>query len=301
MTSLRKFAAATALVLLAGGCARTEAGTAAPLGGAVTPGGSVISPDPGTASGSATAVAPATTAPGPGGGVGGAAGGALAVTITNGMAQVTSLTGTMDIQAQGISSDITFVQQMANSKVTAMDLQMSLTGMGQAQVLFVEDRLFLAGDMVASLGGDKSKKYLELTATTSNAGLAPLYTQFRQTVDQTSTTQYTDLLSVVSSIDDEGQDEVDGQPAHKYSAVVDLALLEGSDLPESSKESMQTLATAGVTELPMEFWLDDQDRMIKVIQKVTAMGQDITTTITMGGFNEPVDISLPPESEIGQG
>ena len=86
-----------------------------------------------------------------------------------------------------------------------------------------------------------------------------------------------------------GEEDVDGTSTRHYQMTVDVAGLlkemkvpsvPGTDMPKSAKQ---------------DFWIDDEGRVVKMVQDMSPMQ---TTTMTMSDFGKKVDVEAPPESQV---
>lgn len=97
-----------------------------------------------------------------------------------------------------------------------------------------------------------------------------------------------DLADAATSTRKVGSDPVDGTPATRYAIVVDPA-----KLPD--KAASVALGTATI---PVDLWVDAQDRPLRVHAKLAVVGQPVEVTVTFSKYDAPVTITAPPASQI---
>lgn len=118
------------------------------------------------------------------------------------------------------------------------------------------------------------------------------------------------LLGVIEA-EQVGQEEIRGATTTHYRAT--------ADLPRAAEQADETVRAfvqqqverLGLTELPVEFWLDDQGRVVRQsfsydLAGVTLPGEELVgelegeaaTTIEYFDFGTDVDVRLPPEDQV---
>lgn len=50
--------------------------------------------------------------------------------------------------------------------------------------------------------------------------------------------------------------------------------------------------------MPVEVWLDEQNRPVQVAQRAAVGGQPTATTVAISAYDEPVRISAPPAIQL---
>jgi hypothetical protein len=59
------------------------------------------------------------------------------------------------------------------------------------------------------------------------------------------------------------------------------------------------MTASGVTSIPLELYLDSQDRPVQVTENLTVQGQRVTSKNVISKYDEPVSISAPPPGQVG--
>jgi hypothetical protein len=121
----------------------------------------------------------------------------------------------------------------------------------------------------------------------------------------TSPTALLDLLRGTSAARSVGRDDVRGEETRHFTAAVDVQEA-ARETDGARRAALERLASQleGTT-LPLEVWIDDDDRVVKmripVVTTATAAEPDpprITTAVEFFDFGTTVDVSPPPEDEI---
>ena len=108
-----------------------------------------------------------------------------------------------------------------------------------------------------------------------------------------------------------GHETVRGTETTHLSTVIDIDKLAES-APASDKaaleKSLEKLGAAGITEFPLDAWVDSDGRVRKMVMKmdmskvgsgqVEMDGATMTVTVEMFDFGEPVDIDVPPTDQV---
>lgn len=271
-------------------CSTTEAGTASPVS-TQTSSRTIESP---SASSTSSASSPADQMsagePDPV-----AAG--LVDRMMTGFATTTSLTGTISIDGGGMSADTpvaTFGQVIDDGRVSALQMELTVPD-GSLQMLIVDDRYFVGGDIARQYGGT----WLELTSDTTDENLQGLFTTLDQTVNSASVTQYVGFLALATDTVDGGLETLDdGVQAQRYDLTLDLTRLDRSGVDDLTRSSLAAAVDQGVTEIPSSYWIDDTGRLVRIEQTITVGGASVETVAAFGDFDVPLDITVPDPAEV---
>jgi hypothetical protein len=292
-------AAAAGLVLA--GCAQTVNGTGTRGNGPV-PGGSASAPHgfptsaPATVPGpsSPPASTPATNASSGGstapisGGFPTSAG-ALADFMANGSKSISSAHLSLDETVATEKITASGDEELTNGKTTAMDLSLSLPGLGEMREIIVNGKIYV--HLPGALGG--TKPWTLASANSTNPAISQLYTSLQQTTQSGSFAQVALFLQVATKLNFEGTTTIGGAAAGHYSLTIDLTKLPAS-FPDKS-----AMVASGLTSIPIELWVDPQGRLLQMVEKVTVQGQTVDVTVGLSKLNVPVTISPPPANEVG--
>jgi hypothetical protein len=271
LTSLPAAAAAT---LLLAGCGPTE-GEASPGAGSAS-----------SASASASAASATAAAASPSDAAG------LATQLQQGVSGLTSAHLTIDVTSG--SSTITGQgdEVLSGGRVTALDFSETVPGGGQIRVLQADGQTYvqLPADLQQS-----GKPWLLVTAESSNPVVAQLAASLQSVADSAQLDQFAAFTAAASDVTRQGTEQVDGAPATHWSLTVDV-----TKLPDTLA-AKKTLVQAGVTSLPVDLWVDEKGRPVKVSEQITVQGTQASTVLTLGDFDAPVDVQAPPADQVATG
>ncbi len=120
---------------------------------------------------------------------------------------------------------------------------------------------------------------------------------------------FTFLEGIVGEIEEVGNEEVRGASATRFRFIVDLERAAEAASDEAREYVQQQIETLGVTELPTELWLDDEDRIVRQsytldlseIEGPTEgadMEGEVATIIEYFDFGSEVDVEAPPSDQV---
>lgn len=122
-------------------------------------------------------------------------------------------------------------------------------------------------------------------------------------------TQYLEFLKGVSGdVETVGTEDVRGVGTTHYKATLDFEKVIEQASSEAKAELDASLdqfkSQLGTTEMPMEVWIDDDGLMRRMAMSFSAGTEEesgsfsMTMTIEMFDFGKPVDIQIPPASDV---
>ena len=139
---------------------------------------------------------------------------------------------------------------------------------------------------------DTGKPWILVSATSSNSFARTLATTLGQLQSSASIDSFGVLSQASSGLRTIGDETVGGVESTHYAFVVDVAKLPGSF---SGKSALQQ---AGISSIPVDLWLDAQNRPVQAVQRISVSGQQTTTTIAISAYNKPVTITAPPADQV---
>jgi hypothetical protein len=209
-----------------------------------------------------------------------------ASTVTSGHISLSSTYGGQEIlSAEGDET-------LAGGKLTAMRMDekvgsVSLTLMVVDEVVYVK--------MPASVVKN-GKPWVKATASSANPSLKKLAASFSALEKSASLQQYSALTEAASSLKTIAVlEQLNGVAVAHYSMLVDITKVHSEALTDGMKKSM---AQAGVSKLPVDLWVDEQGRTVKMAERFQVQGKTMTVDMTMTRINQPVTIAAPPASLI---
>jgi hypothetical protein len=207
-------------------------------------------------------------------------------------------TADLDVKGQSLA--------MHGSGVVAGDgtsgrLAMSIPSVGDIQEILTPDGSYI--DMGAALGTrlPDGKRWVFMSyADLSGQGGADLQS-LRGDGGQTSSQALEYLQATSGDVEKVGEDTVNGSPATHYVTHVDYGEWSEQHMPDATPEQKAAVAKLGV--VPMDVWIDGQDRVVKLSFEVGApgLGGDggrMKMTMQITGFGAPLDVQAPPADEV---
>lgn len=164
---------------------------------------------------------------------------------------------------------------------------MALTLSGDAFGADAVELRLVDGSLFLNLGALSNGRFLQLDLDDPNS---PLGTGFTDLLDPRGQLElFADGLQEVTFV---GEEDVDGVDARRYTMTVDGSVLQ---------EQLDALgavpgADAGTVpdELVYDVWLDEEDRLVKLVSDVAGAGVEMT----LSDFGKEVDVQAPPADEI---
>lgn len=195
--------------------------------------------------------------------------------------QASSQTGSIQYQlrpSQLMSEDVTIAADGGNTEI-----KLILTG---SDVYFSEPGLS-AGQTWTKL----SRSAMKGTATASFGKLI----QSMQSNNFTNTAQ---LLTVAKNAHEVGTATIDGVPTTEYAGSFRASDAVNALSPSVRQVLGPQLTTLGDSVISFREWIDGQHHVRQVIENETVKGNTVTTTMNITGINQPVQITLPPASQV---
>lgn len=127
-----------------------------------------------------------------------------------------------------------------------------------------------------------------------------------KTANQGDPSQTLVYLKAAGSVESQGTEAIGGVDTTKYHAVVDLDKVPDA-APPAQRAAIRTSTknlenTYGITELPLDVWIDDQGlpRRMTYTISVNTQGQNVITSLSMdlSGYGVDVNVTPPPASQV---
>lgn len=107
--------------------------------------------------------------------------------------------------------------------------------------------------------------------------------------------RYADATSITNAADD----VIEGDPAVRYTIVVDLAKAAAQQPDPAVRAQLQQQVRAGLTRLTSNLWVDRDSRPVRTVVRQEL--PDIGTLSIMGSYRDwgrPVEIEAPPRAQV---
>jgi hypothetical protein len=199
----------------------------------------------------------------------------------------------------------------------ASSMTMEMPGMGGFEMRQVENTIYMKvpEEFAAQMSGAKPWMEMDLDAVSKQQNGANLG-QMQSGVAQDPTGQLEYLRGVSESVEKVGEEQVRGTQTTRYRATVDLKKAAAQEGPEAREAYDETSEMLGASKLPVEVWLDDQNRIRRFAMSLTvpmpenaaspdASREDATmrtqTVAEYYDFGAPVDVQAPPQDQTMDG
>lgn len=217
--------------------------------------------------------------------------------------KATSFTGTISVQSTGADlgsvriagtiSETTRPSLLVEAELPTVNVSgMSFSG-GMSEIL-TSSTLYLKMSALSSLTG---KPWAEAQLSDLKVG-GVSFGQLMQQVQGDSPLTQTQLLAHANDVRKVGTGTLNGVPVTEYSGSYSIPAALAQAHGISTAQLRQQLASYGFTTADFQVWLDDQQQARKLI--VTELGSkgNITLTMTVTSINQPVNVQLPPASQV---
>ena len=199
----------------------------------------------------------------------------------------------------------------------ASSMTMEMLGMERLEMRQVENAVYvkMPEEFAAQVSGAKPWIEMDLNAVTKRQNGMNLG-QMRSGVAQDPTGQLEYLRGVSESVEKVGEEQVRGTQTTRYRATIDLRKAATQEGPEAREAYDETIEMLGASKLPVEVWLDDQNRIRRFAMNLTvpmpqnaaspnASREDATmrtqTVVEYYDFGTPVDVQAPPPEQTTDG
>lgn len=193
----------------------------------------------------------------------------------------------LDVDAAVLGQKITGDVMFADGRTTASDLTID-------QVGTVVEVITVGTTSYAKLPGAQNtsgKPWVQVSATSGNEYVRALAGTLTLTTAATSIGSLTGLLgTATTSVKDSGSEQVGGVTAEHYALTIDPTKATG-DIADA-------LSAAGKDPLPVDLWLDAQDRPVQIKIAVPFGQQSFPLLVKVSKFDAPLDISAPPPDQV---
>ena len=205
---------------------------------------------------------------------------------------VTSAKFTLAVSAAGLDITGSGSEQLSNGKLVAIDVKESVPGAGEVEIIVTGGKTYAKLPTGANGTG---KPWVLVTTGSSNPVVQQLASTMQQTLSSASISSYTTFITAAKSVKYDGQQAVGGVDTAHYTVVVDV-----TKLPDSLP-GKDALIQSGLSDLPVELYVDAQGRSWQVTEDLSVQGQSVQTRFTITGYNVPVTITAPPADQVSTG
>lgn len=216
---------------------------------------------------------------------------ALGRRLQSGVASVRSAHISMNISAGGQAITGSGDEKLANGKLRAMHLTENVGG-SSIELVIAGGKTYIK--LPAALSHSR-KPWTLVSQHSSNPAVKQIASTLDSALSSVSIGDVSAFVNSASSVRNDGKATVGGVDTTHYSVAIDVAKLPAS-LP--GREQLQA---SGLAHLPLELYVDGQGRPVQVSESFTVASQKIATKVLVTKYNQPVTITAPPASQVGNG
>lgn len=186
----------------------------------------------------------------------------------------------MTTEAAGTEATISANVELTDSTT---NMAMTMDQAGMAMEIRIVDAIFYL-----NLGDLSGGKFVKVDPADETNPLAGQFDGIEEQLDPTASLEgfegaFTKVEKVGEPVD------VEGVQAQQYTVVIDTTKVTGE-----LQEQAEAAGTALPPELTYEYWIDDQDRMVRTTSEVAGA----TVDMTFSGWGEDFGIAAPSDDEI---
>ncbi|HEX6856739.1 MAG TPA: hypothetical protein VF204_15710 [Streptosporangiaceae bacterium] len=145
--------------------------------------------------------------------------------------------------------------------------------------------------------GSTGKPWVKLSLAGKN-GTGAALGQLLQSAENSNPANQTAALTASRDLRKTGTELVNGVQTTRYEGSYSAADQLKKLPPALRKMTSQSIAALGITKVRFTIWIDGQHQMRRVITVEKGSGTTITTRLDIISINQPVNVTLPPPSQV---
>jgi hypothetical protein len=145
--------------------------------------------------------------------------------------------------------------------------------------------------------GSTGKPWVKLSFTGKNSAGAALG-QLLQQVETSNPANQTAALTASKDLRKTGTELVNGIQTTRYEGTYSASEQLRKLPPALRKTTSKSIAALGITKVQFTIWIDGQHQMRRVITVEKGSSTTITTRLDIISVNQPVNVTLPPPSQV---
>ena len=209
--------------------------------------------------------------------------------------QVNTAVTTMNVKITGSqpgSQSITLQYQRKPSVLMSEDTHIVAQG-GTTDI-----KMILTGTDVYFSEPGLSATWTKLKRSSLSGPTAASFGKLIQTMQSNDFANQQQMLAAAKDVHEAGTQTIDGVQTTEYDGSV-----RASDAIKALSPSVRDilgpqLQTLGDSVISFREWIDGQHHVRRVIENETVKGNNLTTTMNITAINQPVKITLPPDSQV---
>jgi hypothetical protein len=195
---------------------------------------------------------------------------------------------TLDFNVAGSAITATGEEQLNNGTATAVGIVERVPGFGTLELRVLgTSSVYVKDPRRAST----PKPWVHVTSAATDPLLKQIYSSLQSTAAFGSLDSMGALLRAAAQLQFVGRETINGVPVGHYRFVVQT-----QQLPANFPNRDQIIG-AGVSQIPVEIYIDPQGRTRKAMDTVTVATTKATVGFELTSFNTPVHITAPPPGQ----
>jgi hypothetical protein len=196
----------------------------------------------------------------------------------------------LDLNAAGEEIKGAGDEELDGGVLTGMDITESLPeGEGSLRLLIVDNKTYA---MLPSSLHVSDKPWVVIRSDSTNSTIQQLSQSISQTQSSASIGATTAFVTAARSVTNKGAENIDGVDTTHYAIDVDPTKLP-ADNPGKAAASQ-----AGITSIPVDLYIDSQDRPVKVSENFSVQGQSVSVDIDVSKYDQSVNIVAPNPDDV---
>lgn len=205
------------------------------------------------------------------------------------------------------SAHVTFKGEAAGQKLdgegdfnfagdkTTMQMTMT-TPEGEITLRFLDNVIYMKMPQPLQPG----KPWLKVDLADKNNPMAKAMEGSLDSMKNADPRQTLKQLADAGEIKSVKQEELDGKQTTHYKIVVDTSKLKGSALGMDEK-SIAAMEKAGIKEMPMEIWVDEENLPVRFITEIPGKGAESgKVQADYSDWGKAVTVEAPPAAEVAE-
>jgi hypothetical protein len=213
----------------------------------------------------------------------------LASEVRSAVHDVTSAHLTLQFGVAGQALSGSGDEKLANGALNALDVSLKYSA-GDIRLIVLGDKKYVK--LPASLN-TSDKPWLVVSPNSSNAIIKSLASSLDAALSSASLDSISTFIAAAKTLKRDGSATVNGVSTTHYSVIVDVSRLPAS-MPGRDVLEQNQLKT-----IPVELYLDNENRPVQFTENFTVQGQQIQSKLGISDFSKPVTITAPPANQIG--
>jgi len=145
--------------------------------------------------------------------------------------------------------------------------------------------------------GSTSRPWVKLSLA-GKGGAGAALGQLLQSAENSNPANQTAALTASRDLRKTGTEVINGIPTTRYEGTYSIADQMKKLPPALRKITSQSIAALGITKVQFTIWIDGQHQMRRVITVEKGSSSTITTKLDILAINQPVNVTVPPPSQV---